>query len=397
MTTNYRKDHVLARADAFRPEDIDRLNKILDDAKLGRPLGEPASGQALDSRSPLISIPVHGKDPLVTEAAMRAAQPAGQAGPAVFADRQSSAGTLLPGTFFTAAGKKSGHGLGWVPAPGDELPDAPPWDAAAPHPVIAVLDSGVLPHRWLHTEGDPPFLLDADEMEGWHSPIEPASPAQQPFPPGTHWGHGTFIAGLIRRAAPRAQVLSMRVMNSEGIVDDKAAVDALTWLHGAAVRPDIVLMAFGRQASAEDPTLNDLRCAVRTLTEQGGTVVASAGNNGSDQPVYPAAFATELGPKVVSVGAIATRDRRALYSNYGPWVTAGWLGTDIVSINPQTIRHAGDHQITPSAVDNPINPVAADSIAWWPGTSSAAAIAAGHLSNGQAPGVVPMPEKAQQS
>jgi hypothetical protein len=391
MTMNYRADHVLARADAFRPEDMGRLNEILDRAGLGRPLGEPASGQA-----PLIRIPVHDKtDPLDIEAAMRAAQPAVQDGPAVFADRQSSAGTLLPGTFFTATGKKSGHGMGWVPAPGNELPDAPPWDPAASHPVIAVLDSGVLPHRWLHTDGDPPFLLDADGMDGWHSPVESASPAHQPFPPGTHWGHGTFIAGLIRRAAPHAQVLSLRVMNGKGIVDDSAAVHALTWLRTAAVRPDIVLMAFGRQASADDPTLNDLRRAVRALTEQHVTVVASAGNNGSDQPVYPAAFATELGPKVVSVGAIATRNRRALYSNHGPWVTAGWLGTDIVSINPQTIRHAGDHQIAPSAVDNPVNPVAADSCAWWTGTSFAAAIAAGHLASGQRAGV-PLPEAAAQ-
>jgi subtilisin family serine protease len=260
--------------------------------------------------------------------------------------------------------------------------------------VIAVLDSGVLPHRWLPAATDPPFLLDAEGM-GWHSPIEPASPAHPPFPPGTHWGHGTFIAGLIRRAAPDAQVLSMRVMNGKGIVDDSAAVCALTWLRTAAVRPKIVLMAFGRQASADDPSLKELRCAVRKLTEQEVTVVASAGNNGSDQPVYPAAFATELGSKMVSVGAIATRDRRALYSNHGPWVTAAWLGTDIVSINPQTIRHAGDHQITSFALDNPAEPVAADSIAWWTGTSFAAAIAAGHLASEQ-PAGVPLPEAAAQ-
>jgi len=392
MTTNYRADHVLARADAFQPGDIGRLNEILDGAGLGRPLGEPASGPA-----PLIRIPVKDKtDPLDIEAAMRAARPAGQDGPAVFADRQSSAGTLLPGIFFTAAGKKSGHGMGWVPAPGDELPDAPPWNATAPHPVIAVLDSGVLPHRYLHTDGNPPFLLDADGMTDWHPPVGAASPAHPPFPPGTHWGHGTFIAGLIRRAAPNAQVLSMRVMNSKGIVDDSAAVYALNWLRTAAVRPKIVLMAFGRQASPDDPTLDDLRCAVRALTEQDVTVVASAGNNGSDQPVYPAAFTSEFGSRVVSVGAIATRETRAIYSNYGPWVTAGWLGTDIVSINPQTIRHAGDHQLTPFALDNPVDPVAADSLAWWTGTSFAAAIAAGHLANRQAAGVAPMPEKVQQ-
>jgi hypothetical protein len=46
-------------------------------------------------------------------------------------------------------------------------------------------------------------------------------------------------------------------------------------------------------------------------------------------------------------------------------------------------------------VDNPVNPVAADSCAWWTGTSFAAAIAAGHLASGQRAGV-PLPEAAAQ-
>ena len=116
------------------------------------------------------------------------------------------------------------------------------------------------------------------------------------IPAGTHWGHGTFIAGLIRQVAPQARVLSMRVMNSAGLVDDSAVINALTWLHDTdAVQPDIVLMAFGRRAVADDPTLPDVRRAVHKLIDQGVKVVASAGNDGSDQPVYPAAFAAEPG------------------------------------------------------------------------------------------------------
>ena len=89
---------------------------------------------------------------------------------------------------------------------------------------------------------------------------------------------------------------------------------------------------------------------------------------------------------MVSVGAIQTRHEMAPYSNFGPWVKVGWLGTDIVSIHPQTISSAGDHQIRPSGLDNPVEPVAADSFAWWTGTSFAAAIVAGR--SGQ-PGRVP--------
>ena len=81
-------------------------------------------------------------------------------------------------------------------------------------------------------------------------------------------------------------------------------------------------------------------------------IVASAGNDGADRPVYPAAFATEskLSCKsqrsVVSVGALAGARRpreRAPYSNFGPWVTEWGQGTNIISIMPLTTSSADDH------------------------------------------------------
>jgi hypothetical protein len=83
---------------------------------------------------------------------------------------------------FFADGKKSGHGMGWVPAPATELEPAEPWNPEAPHPVIALLDSGVRPHSWLGDTGDLlqpvslPFLQDADGLDGWRSPIGPIGP-----------------------------------------------------------------------------------------------------------------------------------------------------------------------------------------------------------------------------
>jgi hypothetical protein len=421
MTVNHRTDHVLARAGTFRPQDTGRLNDILEAAGLGRPLGDPAAGQG-----PLLSVPVRGgADPVAIQAAVQAAIAAAgpqPAPPALIANPVSAAGTVATGDFF-ASGKKSGHGMGWVPAPADEMPPKPSWDPDRPHRVIALLDSGVQPHFWLPgghlsvalltdtdtdtdpdgdgggpapAPDDPPFLIDADGLDGWHSPVEPDNPSGPHFPPGTHWGHGTFIAGLIRQAAPHAQVLSMRVMDSRGHADDHAVVGALRWLsRTTAVRADIVLMAFGRLAApVADETLDDLRQAVKALTGTGVQVIASAGNNGSDRPVYPAAFAAE-GIPVVSVGALVSAEERAPYSNFGPWVTTAWLGTDIVSISPQTVRNAGDRQADESAVINPGKVVAEDSFAWWTGTSFAAALAAGRLASGKAAGL-PLPSKVAQ-
>ena len=416
MTTNYRPDHVLVRADAFRPGDIGRLNDILDSAKLGRPLGEPASGQA-----PLISVPIlDDTDPADIQAAVQKAIAARSGGgtPELLTNPVSHAGTVAEGGFFTANGKKSGHGMGWVPAPLGEMPDAPSWDPAGSHPVIALLDSGVQPHPWfsglIHfpvpvdldvldpdgAAGPPPapeaaglpFLLDADGMDGWHSPIPLVNPALRPFPPGTHWGHGTFIAGLLRQAAPHAKVLSMRVMDSTGQVDDRAVVHALTWLYQTtAIRADVVLMAFGRQAAMHDPILADVRDAMAVLAGQGVKVVASAGNDASDRRVYPAAFAEDLGPNVISVGAVIEVGKPAPFSNFGPWVKAGWLGTDIVSISPQTIENSGDNQTDLSVFANPPTVIFKDSYAWWSGTSFAAAITAGRLASGLPPQKMPLP------
>ena len=395
MIMNHRMSHVLVRASDFRPDSIARLNQILDVAGLGQPLRDPADGQAAGGTAALINVPLHpDADPLAIEAAVRAAGPGAQGVPALFADRPFSAGTAVGGEFFfRGAGKKSGHGLGWVPAPAGEMPQAPARNENGPHPVIALLDSGVQRHEWFGADHGASFVQDADGLDHWSSPVPANDPPGPSRPIGTHWGHGTFIAGLLRQAAPQAKVLSMRLMDSAGSVDCGAVVNALQWLaRPHAALPRIVLMAFGRQASPHDPVLDDLRCAVRALTDRGVTVVASAGNDNSSEPVYPAAFAAEPGIPVISVGAIVGRHMMAPYTNFGPWVKVGWLGSDIVSIHPQTISGAGAHQMRQSDIDNPVEPHKADSFAWWTGTSFAAAIVAAGLAAGRNPALtLPLP------
>ena len=392
MTVSYRMGHVLVRASEFRPGDIARLNQILHDAKLGQPLLDPADDLAAAGPVALIKVPVRPQaDPLAIQAAVQAAGPSTHGVPALFADHGFSAGTAT-GDFY-ASGKKSGHGMGWVPAPDGEMPFPPDRDEHGSHPVIALLDSGVQRHDWFGADRGASFVQDADGLPGWSSPVSAGDPLDPSKPKGTHWGHGTFIAGLLRQTAPQAKVLSMRVMDSAGHLDSGDVVNALTWLaRPHAVLPKIVLMAFGRQARRDDPTLEDLRCAVRTLTDRGVTVVASAGNGASSHRVYPAAFAAEPGIPVVSVGAIQTRHEMAPYSNFGPWVKVGWLGSDIVSIHPQTISGAGAHQMRQSDIDNPVEPHKADSFAWWTGTSFAAAIVAAGLAAGRNPALtLPLP------
>jgi len=407
MTGMYQRDHMLARAGELKPGDIGLINQVLAGAGIRQRLGDPAENPPGSRLADLIRVPIVidtgplaiQADPLAIQNAVQAARSADPSLPELYADPQAGAGTIVPGVFF-ADGKKSGHGMGWVPAPDTELGPAEPWNPDAPHPVIALLDSGVRPHFWLGDTGDLlqpvslPFLQDADGLDGWRSPIGTVGPFALGAPEGTHWGHGTFIAGLIRQAAPQARILSMRVMDSSGQADDSAVIDALNWLAVTqAVKPDIVLMSFGRRAAPNDATLPNVREAVaKVLARNGVRVVASAGNDGSDELVYPAAFAAEPGLPVISVGAIKSTSEIEPYSNFGPWVHRGWIGTDIVSIHPLTFTGAGQHQIS-KPFDDPAQPVQADSFAWWSGTSFAAAFVAAQLACGLVPGL-PLPPRA---
>jgi hypothetical protein len=407
MTMNYQEGHILVAASEFRPGDVDRLNQVLADAALGRPLRDPGASSAAVKQGGLVRIPVSGADPLAIQDTVQAhVQQGGGELPTLIADFNSSAGTDK-GTFF-AAGLKSGHGVAaWLPAPADEMPPKNSWSPSAAHPVIAVLDSGVHTHNWLPAEGGPPFVIDpvvidpAGKRDCWVSPVPEDQPTKQPYPPGTHWGHGTFIAGLICQAAPGAQILSMRVMDSAGQVADSAVASALKWLADKAddVHVDIVLMAFGRRREQpHDHGLNHVRKAISRVAAPGLKIVASAGNDGSTEPVYPAAFATDddLSSSVVSVGSrIADKPEKvwAPYSNRGPWVLEARNGTNTISTHPQTFRQAGQHQVAPPPITDTHDMVPdQNGYAWWTGTSFAAAIYAGQLARalpgGQGPPAV---------
>jgi subtilisin family serine protease len=232
--------------------------------------------------------------------------------------------------------------------------------------VIALLDTRVEAHGWL-----------PDPVKGHSFCVEASHwPVQVPVPQlgklswdglGTHWGHGTFIAGLIRQFAPFAQVLSVPLMSTAGKVSELNVIAALEWLAaetGPAPKVDVVLMAFGRTADADDPELGKVRDALEKLSERHVPVVASAGNRGSEVPEYPAAFAADPKLSVVSVGGRISPLERDPDSNYGVWVREWRKSTNLASI-----------MTLPAGFPVP------ERYAWWNGTSFAAAIYAAELAN----------------
>ena len=96
---------------------------------------------------------------------------------------------------------------------------------ACRRPVVALLDTGAGAHPWL-----PSTIVDrAPTVAGL--PIGLTDPATAPEVTGTlnsplegsldsDAGHGTFIAGLIRQTCPDANILAVRVMYSDGVVEE---------------------------------------------------------------------------------------------------------------------------------------------------------------------------------
>ena len=200
--------------------------------------------------------------------------------------------------------------------------------------AVAVLDTGFIRSaaghfRWLRgvSEWDPDrvdkFDIDhlTDSPDGFIDPYA---------------GHGTFIAGVIGRIAPDADIHVRRLdidLRKVFTQWPSYAADIVDELH----LPDHIRMALwaGRRVisvSAGGPTLNDQPPlsfrGIRPLLERDeAVIIAAAGNESSAQPFWPAAF-----DWVTGVGALdATRTGLASFSNFGGNADVYAPGTDIVN------------------------------------------------------------------
>jgi hypothetical protein len=374
MTDSYHQNRVYLPRQVSQAE-IDRANDLLAANDLGRPLGAPAGTDTLSV------VPVAGPDPVRVRDTLRDAG-------ADAADMQTDR-VYLGGTFL-AAGRDWGHGLLFIDldakhSEGLKLPD---WTEPLPgrrRPVIALLDSGVLPHALLPKPTNPdPFLLEPL----WEPTI---APLPDPVRAEGHsvpmaYAHATFIAGLIRMDAPTARVLSMHVMQTDGRVSEPTVLEALDFLieYREHSPLDVVCMAFGRIVDGlEEPPLC-LKERLAVLARYGVRFAAAAGNGGGRAPVYPAAFASDI-PEMDSVGSGVSATDRDYFSGHGDWVRC-WRSGTAASIVPAHPGAAGQEPAAPLADEGLVGPEADCGTVdegWgdWRGTSFAVARRAAELAN----------------
>jgi hypothetical protein len=183
---------------------------------------------------------------------------------------------------------------------------------------ITVLDTG------LAADAQRPALLPTDRITGAVDLPEQArnDPAATSGTLDPVAGHGTFIAGVIEQLAPGCTIHVEHVVSPDGDTDVSTVAKMLNAIAAGGDLPDFLSLSFGGTA-AERPLA--LAGAIARVQLHGVVVVASAGNDGSCEPQYPAAL-----DGVVAVGALGP-DGPAPWTNYGPWVDACAPGTDLVS------------------------------------------------------------------
>ena len=194
--------------------------------------------------------------------------------------------------------------------------------------MVAIVDSRVADHPWLdevvsrlaldEARGEIVPAEDESGKEVYPNLIDPLQGMIDPF-----FGHGTFIAGLVRQNCPDADILSVKVMTPDGIVEEADLLTALDYL------ADRQLDAPGWASQIAPSTWSRCRWAtttrsLRTIAPTGrcrsgstscaasaSLVVAAAGNDSTSRQFLPAAF-TQYRNGVLQASC-ARADRRRLW------------------------------------------------------------------------------------
>jgi subtilisin family serine protease len=212
-------------------------------------------------------------------------------------------------------------------------------------------DAGAFHPQWLGGS----YLPEADDVDPLYQ-FEDSLALQG--------GHGTFVAGVLRQAAPGVQFDPEQALNASGVGDEEMLYNALDRL---AQRVSIINLSLGCTTQDDVPPMPMVQ-QLAEFEKKGVAVVASAGNAHRSRKTWPAAI-----PDVIAVAAVTRDDEEneglapADYSNFGSWVDACAEGERTSTYVPGKLELSGLPTITFSG------------FARWSGTSFAAPHVAGRL------------------
>ena len=147
---------------------------------------------------------------------------------------------------------------------------------------------------------------------------------------GSDFGHGTMVVGIIHLTAPQAKILPVKAFQSSGTGN---LSDILRGIYYAVQnQADVINMSFDLTTGS-----TELNNAISYASSKNVVLVASAGNDGKQEIVYPASLRN-----VIGVASTNDVDQRSSFSNYGNqivWVAAP--GEAIVTTYPYATYSAG--------------------------------------------------------
>ena len=194
------------------------------------------------------------------------------------------------------------------------------------------------PQAWQVTQGDPSIIVavvDSGISAGHSDLSECLVPGYNFIADDSDtlddYGHGTQVAGIIAArynqesgtsgVAPLSRLMPLKVLdaNGEGTVADTA--EAIVFAADSGTR--VITLALGTYAESDV-----LRAAVEYAAKRNVLIIAAGGNNGTDEPAYPAAY-----PQTLAVGAVDQFRKPCLFSNRGSYIDVVAPGKDILTTN----------------------------------------------------------------
>ncbi|MGH9864600.1 MAG: S8 family peptidase [Candidatus Acidiferrales bacterium] len=141
--------------------------------------------------------------------------------------------------------------------------------------------------------------------------------------PYAAFGHGTEVVGVIHLVAPTAHIMPLKAFRPDGSGNLSDILNAI--YYAVQNHVNVINMSFDLTSNSQELTQ-----AINYATSNGVICVASSGNDGKREIVYPAGLKNVMG-----VASTNDFDQRSSFSNYGNqvvWVAAP--GENIVTTYP---------------------------------------------------------------
>src|SRR5260370_33640970 len=140
-----------------------------------------------------------------------------------------------------------------------------------------------------------------------------------------------MVMGVMQLVAPTSLLMPLKAFHSDGTALLSDILRAI--YYGVQNNANVINMSFDTKANSAE-----LKKALDYADQQGVICAASAGNDGTQETVYPAAFQSD----VMGVASTTDQDTRSSFSNYGNaivWLAAA--GASIVRTYPFNTYAAG--------------------------------------------------------